>query len=386
MFRTDGDSYPASQRDEVRVFYAGARSDVPLQQNAAIADRLKSTGNNTGNLLIGHAIKRQLDGTVDQVSMSSDAKQIEENYDYIVIGASNFLFERFDLTYYADFLERVHLPCVIIGLGAQAPDYGHRVTVPRGTTRMMKIISERSTSLGVRGYFTASVLEQMGIKNVRVIGCPSLYWTCKPTILISRQRFDSSCRIAVNGSSNVVEHSIDVCAARRVESLLANLAFRNGYPYILQNEMPQMSIALGEEPELDDAVILSLRKRHGLLDVSNGDFLNFVKSRMVAFFDVNEWMAYITSFDFVIGSRFHGCLIAILNGIPATMFVHDARTKELCELLHMPRVDIRTVKTTSPRELHESMDLDTIETAYASLYQNYVDFLEENKIAHRLER
>jgi polysaccharide pyruvyl transferase WcaK-like protein len=97
-------------------------------------------------------------------------------------------------------------------------------------------------------------------------------------------------------------------------------------------------------------------------------------------------MAYMRSLDFVIGSRFHGCLAAILNGIPATMFVHDARTRELGELLRMPQVDIRKVKTIDLRALYESMDLGTLEATYSSLYDSYIDFLEENKIEHCLER
>ena len=35
--------------------------------------------------------------------------------------------------------------------------------------------AERAVSLGVRGEFTAECLEVMGIKNYRIIGCPSFY-------------------------------------------------------------------------------------------------------------------------------------------------------------------------------------------------------------------
>jgi len=369
-----------------RVFYTGARSHVPLPKEASVQDRLNATGNNTGNLLIGHAIKRQLGGTIYQVSMSAEAKYIEENFDYIVIGASNFLFERFDLSIYADFLEKVRLPCVIIGLGAQAPRYESKVKIPEGTIRMLKIISERSTTLGARGYFSASVLEQMGIKNIRVIGCPSMYWTCSPTMVLSKQTFEHCQRIAVNGNSNIIEHSSDIQAAQRVEGLLANLAFKNGYQYILQNEIAEMSIASGEDSELTKSLILSLKMRHGLLDVSDEDFIRFVKTNMVAFFDVEEWMRYIEAFDFVIGTRFHGCLIAILNGIPSVVLVHDARTREMCELLNIPHADIRHIETIDLELLYESMDLDLLETTYTNLYQNYIDFLEENGIVHNLER
>ena len=62
---------------------------------------------------------------------------------------------------------------------------------------------------------------------------------------------------------------------------------------------------------------------------------------MTAFFDIEDWMNYIRNFHFVLGTRFHGTLIALLNGIPSVAFVIDARTREMCELLNIPHVDIK---------------------------------------------
>jgi hypothetical protein len=369
-----------------RVFYIGAPSHVTLSKNSPVQDLLKATGNNTGNLLIGHALKRQLKIDSLGIGLSADPKYVEENFDYIIIGAANFLYKGFDLSYYANFLERIHLPCVIIGLGAQSPSYENKVEIPEGTKRMMKIISERSKTLGVRGYFTASVLEEMGITNIKVIGCPSMYWTCKPTMVVSRQPFEATQRIAVNGSADTVVHMVDVKAGQRVESLLANLAFTNNYSYILQNEVALMAIVFGDVVEYEEGLIFSLKKRYGLSDLCDEDFIRFVKTHMLAFFDIEEWMNYIRSFDFVLGTRFHGCLIALLNGIPSVIFVIDARTLEMCELLNIPHVDIRNIETINLKLLYESIDLDALQNTYSSRYLNYIDFLEENRIEHCLER
>jgi hypothetical protein len=251
---------------------------------------------------------------------------------------------------------------------------------------MMKIISERSTTLGVRGHFTASVLESLGITNVRVIGCPSMYWMCKSNIFIPRKPFDACKRIALNGSANTVVHTVDVAAAEQVESLLANLALTNNFSYILQNEVVLMTILFGNGAKFEKGLILALKKMYGLSDISDEDFIRFVKSNMLVFFNIEEWMNYIRSLDFVIGTRFHGCLIALLNEIPSVIFVIDARTREMCELLKIPHVDIRNIKTIDLRLVYETMDLDGFQEAYAIQYQNYIDFLEENRIEHCLER
>ena len=179
---------------------------------------------------------------------------------------------------------------------------------------------------------------------------------------------------------------VDMQAGQRVESLLANLAFKNNYSYILQNEAALMAIVFGDESDYKKGFILSLKKMYGLSHVCDEDFIRFVKTNMIAFFDVEEWMDYIRSFDFVLGTRFHGSLIALLNGIPAFIFVIDARTREMCELLHIPHDDIRNIETIDLRLVYESMDINALQNAYSIQYLNYIDFLEENRIEHCLER
>jgi len=370
-----------------RVFYLGAPYRVDLPKDAPVDKLREATGGNTGNLLIGDAIRRHLKlGEMYCGDLAGqDPRFIEDNFDCIVIGAANFLYERFDLGAYVSFLERVRLPAVIIGLGAQAPCYESRVNVPEATKRMMKIISERSTTLGVRGWFTASVLNDMGIQNIRVIGCPSIYWTCSPQIQILRA---PECRaIAVNGSANQVgAHSADPLATMRVEASLAGLAYRNNYPYILQNEWQLIALATGSKLELDLALVRSLMDQYGLSTIREAEFIRFVKECGRVFFSVDEWMDYIKMFDFVIGTRLHGCLIALLAGRPAYVFVRDTRTQEMCELLKIPHCDMRNVGSIDPECLYRAMDLNATTTAYASLYMNYVEFLEENGLKHSLPK
>jgi hypothetical protein len=171
-----------------RVLYLGRPASVRMPPDGSAGDLMLAVGRNTGNLFIGDAIRRHLSVASFQTAESLLRQQgeplttprlarlhkidrafIESRYDVIVIGAANSLFEQFDFSGWADFLESVRIRCVIIGLGAQAPD-GRPVTVPAGTMRMVKIVAERSRSLGVRGRFTAATLERLGIKNVRMIG------------------------------------------------------------------------------------------------------------------------------------------------------------------------------------------------------------------------
>jgi polysaccharide pyruvyl transferase len=368
-----------------RVFYIGAPLFSPFPEDAAISDLLRATGSNTGNLLIGGAIKRHLKAQLSHGDLSKDWDEIKRNFDCVVIGASNFLGHGFDFDHYARFLETVDLPCVIIGLGAQAPRYGCRIDIPEGTQRMVRAISKRCASIGVRGYFTASILIEMGIKNVRVIGCPSMFWACRPTLSFTQPDAGNGLTIALNGSANVVIHSSDVASARKLEASLARLALEKGCRYILQNEREMMEIATGRGPRYQEETIRVLMRQYGVPHMWPEVFVNAVKEHMTCYSRVETWYEAMKRFHFVIGSRFHGCLIALLAGIPARMFIHDARTREMSELMGLPSLDIADFKTLDVRELYDSFDPTPVQSAYRYLYQNYIDFLDENRVEHVLK-
>ena len=382
-----------------RILYFGPPAAVRPQAGASNADVLARMGRNTGNLLIGDAILRQLVGApltrlADLLERDGhklalaqlDTARIEQDFDVIVIGAANFLHAGFDFTPWARIVESVRLPCVILGLGAQAPDYGCRIAVPEGTTRLVKIVAERSTTVGVRGHFTAEVVDAMGVRNVRVVGCPSMYWTCQPSLRFRERSAAGPLLVSVNGSANVVEHAVDPKAARRVEGLLARLSFERGYPYVLQNEIEMMDVLLDAVRAPDASLVDALRLQYGLEDLTPRAFVEFVRKNMAVYWDTRPWFAAVSAHDLVVGTRFHGCLIAILAGVPAFVFAHDARTREMCELLRLPHQGVRSVDTVDVRALYDSLDLDATTAAHARLYQNYVTFLDENSLAHRLRR
>ena len=105
---------------------------------------------------------------------------------------------------------------------------------------------------------------------------------------------------------------------------------------------------------------------------------------MSVFTDPHEWLLAVQASDFVVGTRFHGCLIGLLAGVPSVMFVHDTRTREMCELLKVPHFDVRDIDRLDVRSLYESVDVDALEAAYPPLYRNYIEFLDENRLGHRL--
>ena len=42
------------------------------------------------------------------------------------------------------------------------------------------------------------------------------------------------------------------------------------------------------------------------------------------------------NFDFVVGPRFHGVMLAMQAGTPGGVIAHDSRTHEMCETMEIP--------------------------------------------------
>ncbi|MFM2278957.1 MAG: hypothetical protein RLZZ444_1188, partial [Pseudomonadota bacterium] len=222
------------------------------------------------------------------------------------------------------------------------------------------------------------------IHNTTITGCPSYYSNLAPTIAISTPEYQPFFRISVNGSRNVTDHSFDPAAAIQVEGDLLRLAQRHRYDYVLQNETPELAIlATGELTDGFFSDLSTLSKRFSLR-ISPEHYAAFIRAHCKAFYDIEAWSAYIRTKDLSYGSRFHGNLIALLNGVPAVLFVHDSRTEEMAKFMAIPFHKVDAAESHDVRKLYEAADFDRFSSTYAANYQNYIGFLDRNKVAHKL--
>lgn len=365
-----------------RVLFVGAPYEVASRESRSLEQCFEATGRNTGNLLIGHGLFTQLRyDKLEPFRYAMTPEYVEENFDQVVIAAANFLYPGFDFTPVSSFLDKIKLPVFMVGLGAQLPSSQAELkNVPAGTWRLVQIASERSHSIGVRGSFTAEQLCKHGIKNVQVTGCPSLYTGLKPTIRIRRP--DVLGKVVVNGSRNVVGHAFDKDAATKVEQQLFKLALSRKLPYVLQNEQPEMQIASGEDTGPHEPAINSLAKFFG---TSAQEFVDFYREYGRVFFSIREWFDWIGAYDFSIGTRFHGNIAALLNGVPAVILTHDSRTRELCDFAAIPSVGISDAGDLDIERIYEAADYDLFERNYSDIYKKYIEFLDINNILHKLQ-
>lgn len=368
----------------MRILFIGAPV-APPDAALSLADQFAYTGLNTGNLLIGQSFREVLKSSSCGFGVDIPPTRVNEEYDLIAVAAANFIFKGFDLSPLATFIESTKLPVIVAGLGAQAPQAGAKfLDIPEGSKRFLKVISERSKVIGVRGHFSAEVMGDFGITNVRVVGCPSLYRSHNRDLRIRRPPDAATARVSLNGSRDISAHSRSPAAAARVERDLIRLSIRQGYGYVLQSEFPEMQVIAADQ--LSDELTATLQsevKRHAI-PLGVPQYAAHVREHYHAFFDLARWDEYIKGFDLSVGSRFHGNLIALTNGVPAVVLSHDSRTTELSELMGIPHAAIEDVAVPDPIALATAADFGQFEARYRILYDRFADFLEVNGLEHRL--
>lgn len=368
----------------MRVLFIGAQVDSLERPEWSLQERFERSGHNTGNLLIGSALRRQIAATSWGTNLFDPA--IDDKFDLIAIPAANFIFRGFDLGWIADLIEKTSLPCLMVGLGAQAPTTADAaLEIPAGTRRFLEIVAERTHSIGVRGEFTAEVLARLQIDNVTVTGCPSLYWTLEPELRIAERPYRPDLAISINGSRNVTAHASSPADAAALERRLIELAVAGGYDYVLQNELPELLIAFDEGSEEAMRQLEAVIRTLGL-SLTADAFAAFLSQRGRAFFSVERWSEYIRQRDFSLGTRFHGNLIALLNGVPAVVIIHDSRTRELCEWSHIPHIALDAALLDDIGAIYEGADYVQFASRYSELYRHYVEFLTGNGVPTNLIR
>lgn len=340
-------------------------------------------GHNTGNLLFTNAVWQQIQGPKIRIGYHFVPADLNTSLSALVIPAANWLGPHVDFAYLADLIEKLDIPVVLIGLGAQDETDSGRLEVPEGTLRFVRAVAERSHSLSVRGNYTRKILARNGLRNVTVTGCPSLYQDFRPdsrTLLRSAQQ---------NGSGPTLLHSTHYTARHRplidtpsVHRELFRLAYSQRVDLLLQSEPEEISMITPatQKPVLDDEVKSMMTK---LYDAPSWDALEaYLLSRARVFFDVNNWSEAMTHYGRAYGTRLHATIMALNSGVPAVLVTHDSRTRELAKFARVPSVNTNArLDEAGIEALVKSADVDGFLAARSTNTEVYRTFLAQNGLA-----
>jgi hypothetical protein len=310
-------------------------------------DVFGNLGSNSGNIMFSEALYRRIKGA-QRGSYTFTQNELGDA-DCIVLASANWLNSKDDFGWLADILEQNELPVVAVGLGAQSDFYGIHPKLPQGTIRLIKLISERSKAISVRGDFSADVLAQHGIHNVMITGCPSALLINKPYAFINRSSILHDGDVAIHGSRNLND------AGRPLERYLYRQAISRNISMVLQSELPEINQKLNVEIEqsqrnFQDQV---LSWAYG----TDADTTRrFIDQQGYFFSDLESWIEFLSKKKFSFGTRLHCTIAALIAGTPATLVAHDSRTIETALAMHLPFVDARKIDLDRPLNFQEHYD------------------------------
>lgn len=346
--------------------------DIGKESELDLSGKLAQTVRNTGNYFFEHAVSRQLDDYEAVVGLD----QVPHGAEQLILSMSNFLSPSTDMGNFSRELEKKNIKqIVMIGAGAQAHSYDDPTTLTEGTQRFLSLLSDKSETIGVRGFYTKEVLEKYGVTNGEVIGCPSIFYNLDRDFAISKQALSDTPKFAF--------HMTPTGHYRDNISHLMSTGIAHGSAYIAQSERDLISVV--EQPEVSDEDIEFMFKYYNDGTFSPRQIRDWFAENCKWFFDLESWFGYMSTMDFSLGARFHGNMAALQVNVPALNLVFDTRTREMCEFLNLPIMFLKDFTgKESIEELYDRADYTLFNKTYSDKYDNYAAFLSRNKVPNKL--
>ena len=327
----------------------------------------------------------QLDVCEIQNVQAKDIDRYNAEFDYVFLRGSNYIHADMDWENAEVVLPKLKIPVLAFGVGAQAPAKGKLELSPSGK-RIWQMIADHSTSLGVRGAYTADVLWDMGIRNVRIVGCPTAFRNNNPDLRIDLPPLDAVRRVGFTVRREVSQqYSPDIERyLTRHRDIIKAMAGRFDIQLMMQGEVEEKMLMWGT-PEQQQETWQQIKD-----DPQMGRW--FMDAEMEALYRsklfysdiVADYEALVRQKDLVLGYRLHGNLMALSNRVPSVYFIYDSRTAEFCETFSIPSYDVYSAKDFVLEEYWDQSRFERFNRAFYMRYRDMRDFLDENGIRHRM--
>lgn len=323
---------------------------------------------NYGGSFITRAIMKEFNAKYIDIKEFSNIEYLKENYDTCILALATHANNR-DISIFSDLVEKLEMKTIVLSLGISDYSASIKNDYPELHPSLIKIleISTRTSKyIGVRGPYTAHVLNKHGFKNVLPIGCPTMFWNLKPNININvKNKYDNPLIVYQE-----------------------NIA-KDGFS-LIDNDIKLLGQDFKDEviftSNLDDDIKLVNYQNNFYNNLNNKEeVLNLISENGLFPDHFDEWFETIGKSDFVFGPRLHGVICALMQGIPAVLTTRDLRTKEMVEMFKIPFVEHSTLENISVSELINSIDFTDFFNTYIKRYNNYLYFIKQNKLESNLE-
>jgi hypothetical protein len=335
---------------------------------------------NYGDMLVCASAVRQIEGAADGLRVGF-GYELKGKVDRAIVRGSTYLHKNFDFAAANKTLDSIDAPLAIVGLGAQSPILDPTfMDDNEGAKAFIARLNEKSTSISVRGDFTAQVVERLGGQNIRVTGCPSLFYTLKaPSVrvpeMLSMPERSLGVSLHTGLTQNIFCHAPKEARALHGQSLKWSIENAANVSFFEQGVLLEYDVADHELPfDQRHAAAVEVIKRINAEELITPERM---MAHMVSVKSIEEWLAKARDLDAIIGFRFHGNMVALLQGKPCYYYVYDSRLTEFCQLYGLPYQDV-VDGWKDPVEAMMNHDWANANTRMAKCFEEIKMFYAEN--------
>lgn len=310
-----------------------------------------------------------------------DIDRLNEEYDYVFLRGSNYVHKTMRWSQSIEVFKRLKIPIIAFGIGAQAPVKG-AIELSDETKLALRMMADSTASVGVRGSYSAQVLWDIGIKNVRIIGCPTAFRRNDPNLAITLPPLDK-----VRYAGVTMRREVSTAYAQDIRRYLTfhrdlakMLAERFEVVLMAQGEVDEKKIVFGT-PEQKEEAFAALRANNWVSQWYLDEAMEKLYRERLFYSDVvADYEDLVRKMDLVLGYRLHGNLMALANGTPSIYFTYDSRTVEFAETYQIPSFDVFSGKDFQIEDYWDQSLFDRFNRAYHHTYREMRQFLVENGV------
>jgi hypothetical protein len=314
----------------------------------------------------------------------ADIERYASEFDFVFVRGSNFIHESMEWYRAVEVLGRVKLPVYAIGVGAQASQ-SRAIALPEASKRFWSLVADRCASIGVRGAFSAQTLRENGIRNVDVVGCPSMFRTRNRdlAIRVPDQREIRKVAFSLRREADRSYTADPEAYLRNQRAALLKVDRQSEMVMSSHGEQEEKAFFLRDEAGMEKAVAEFVRT--GWWDGQDDAAMRKIyEKQLFSFFDVARYDEFSKGLDLAVGYRVHGVLPAVAQGVPGVLVAYDTRSQELAETLNIPVVPEAALAEGGWRAVYKEAALNGLARSYAASYDRMRDFLDRNGAPHRM--
>ncbi len=272
---------------------------------------------------------------------------------------------KMDIPYWENILS--HADRVVpLSLGF-AFENGEIAPMDESLKRLLFMMSER-IELGVRTEYDADYLSTQGLKNVSVIGCPSLFYHMNRDFKV---RGKKAAPKSLN--FNFTSDFRNLCISQK-EAVEVHWKLLLWMKWQYERLPIEVHLTMQKQP------FAEISDMHDIL-LSYGEIHPFYKDCGRYFYSVEDWIRELKKDDFSMGSRFHGNVAAVLAGIPTLMVNVDKRMVGMNNFYRIPSIDISEFDLDKPLEYYvELADYTEFNKVYPKRFDNFTDYCKRNGV------